>query len=420
MRTYRELFRAPQFTPLFGTAVVQSAAQTMTGLALGVLVFTETGSPLLSALSMFGAAFAQVIGATVLMSAADRLPPRAAICGISLTFAAQAAVLALPGLPLWAIFAAILTAGTVGSVGGGVRYGLLTDLVPADGYVLGRSVLNMANGTMQVCGFAISGVLVLVLSPRATLLICAALYLAAAAVARFGLRRRPPRATGRPSVGETWRGNRLLWSSVPRRYVLIAGWVPNGLVVGCESLFVSYDAAHAGLLFSAAAFGMLAGDAVTGRLLSARMRERLAAPLRLLLAVPYLVIVLHPPVPVAMLVAMLASVGFAATLILQEQLMRLTPPELSGQALGLQTAGMLTMQGVGAALAGTVAQLLSPATAITVMAAASVIVTLALAPGLTTARLGRVAERQRDAEAAAPILAPRSSSSSSTSAAPQT
>jgi hypothetical protein len=40
------------------------------------------------------------------------------------------------------------------------------------------------------------------------------------------------------------------------------------------------------------------------------------------------------------------------------------------------------MQGVSAALAGAVAQLTSPATAITVMAAASVAVTLTLAPGL--------------------------------------
>jgi hypothetical protein len=40
------------------------------------------------------------------------------------------------------------------------------------------------------------------------------------------------------------------------------------------------------------------------------------------------------------------------------------------------------MQGVGAAIAGVIAQLTSPATAMTVMAALSITVTLALAPGL--------------------------------------
>ena len=50
MRTYRELFRAPEFTLLFATVSVQIAAQTMSGLALGTLVYAATGSPLLSAL----------------------------------------------------------------------------------------------------------------------------------------------------------------------------------------------------------------------------------------------------------------------------------------------------------------------------------------------------------------------------------
>ena len=59
--------------------------------------------------------------------------------------------------------------------------------------------------------------------------------------------------------------------------------------------------------------------------------------------------------------------------------MALTPGELSGHALGLHSSGMLTMQGVAAALAGSVAQLTSPATAMTVLALASLGVTLTLA-----------------------------------------
>ncbi|MBD0735818.1 hypothetical protein BGM09_22240 [Streptomyces sp. CBMA29] len=58
------------------------------------------------------------------------------------------------------------------------------------------------------------------------------------------------------------------------------------------------------------------------------------------------------------------------------------PGVLGGHALGLHSSGMLTLQGVGATLAGGLAQRTSPATAMTVMAAASVAVTLVLAPGL--------------------------------------
>ena len=382
MRTYRKLFRAPEFTPLFLTASVQVAATTVTGLALGTLVYAATRSPLLSALSMFGPSLAQMAGAAALLSAADRLPPRAAMTSLALIFGLGTAAQAIPGLPVWAIFAIIASLGTIASLGGGVRYGLLNEILPGEGYLLGRSVFNMSVGIMQICGFAVGGVLVTTLSPRGTLLAGAALYLGAAAVARFGLSRRPPRAAGRPSITETWRNNAQLWSSAARRYVYLALWVPNGLIVGCESLFVPYAPRHAGLLFAFAALGMLAGDTLTGRFVPPCWRERLNVPLRLLLAAPYLAFALHPALPVAVAAVVLASVGYSASLLLQQRLMALTPDELSGHALGLHSSGMLTMQGVGAAIAGAIAQQTSPSTAMAVMAAASVTVTLILAPGL--------------------------------------
>jgi predicted MFS family arabinose efflux permease len=127
---------------------------------------------------------------------------------------------------------------------------------------------------------------------------------------------------------------------------------------------------------------MLTGDVLVGRFVAARLRRRLGAPLRLLLACPYLLLALVPPVSLAAAAVALASVGFAASLLLQERLMELTPEGLRGHALGLHTSGMLTAQGLAAALAGTLAQFTSPATAMGAMAAASVVVTLLLAPGL--------------------------------------
>jgi MFS family permease len=382
MRTYRELFRAPEFTPLFLVSAAQIAATTVTGLALATLVYAATRSPLLSALIMFGPSLAQLIGATALLSAADRLPPRAALAGIALAFAAGTAGQAVPGLPVWAIFAIAAGLGTIGSLGGGVRNGLLNEILPPGGYLLGRSVLNMSVGIMQICGFAAGGVLVAALSPRGALLAGVGLYLLAAIIARLRLSRRAPRAAGRPSVAQTWRNNVRLWSSVPRRYVYLALWVPNGLIVGCESLFVPYAPRHAGVLLASAALGMLAGDTLTGRFVPVRWRERLGAPLRLMLAAPYLVFAVHPALPVAVAAVVLASVGYAASLLLQQRLMALTPDELSGHALGLQSSGMLAMQGVGAAIAGAVAERTSPGAAMAVMAVASVAVTLMLAPGL--------------------------------------
>ncbi|WP_338779994.1 MFS transporter [Streptomyces sp. DG1A-41] len=378
MRSYRELFRTPEFTPFFLAASAQTVAQTMGELALGTLVYRATESPLLSALSMSGSSLVQVVGAMFLLSAADRLPPRAALTALPLLFAAGTAALALPGLPIWTLFAIVLAMGLAKSVGGGVRWGLLNEILSKDGYLLGRSVFNMMSGLMQIAGYATGGALVALLSPRISLLVSAVLYLLSAAVVRLGLTSRPPRTTGRPSVSATWRANALLWSSPPRRQVYLALWIPNGLVVGCESLYVSYAPDSAGTLFAFAALGMLAGDVLVGRLVPPRLRPRLGFPLLLLLAVPYVPFLLHPPLPLAAAAVTLASVGFGASLVQQERLVALTHDELTGHALGLHSAGMLTMQGVAAALAGSVAQLTSPAAAMTAMATLSAGVTLAL------------------------------------------
>ncbi|MGW0598552.1 MFS transporter [Streptomyces sp. NPDC002776] len=380
--SYQVLFRTPEFTPLFLASSAQIAAQTIGGLALGTLVYRATDSPLLSAVSMFGPSLAQVLGASLFLSGADRLPPRATLTGLSAAFAVATALLAVPGLPIWAVFAVLLAQGLIASLGGGVRWGLLNEILAKDGYLLGRSVFNMTSGLLQIAGYATGGALVAVLSPRPVLLLSAALYVFAAATVRLGLTPRPPRATGRPSVAATWRTNALLWSSRPRRTVLLALWIPNGLVVGCESLYVSYAPESAGTLFACAALGMLAGDVAVGRLIPPARRARLGVPLLVLLASPYLLFVLGPPVPLAAAAVALASVGFGASLVQQERLMALTPDELSGHALGLHSAGMLTMQGVSATLAGSVAQLTSPATAMTAMAAASLAVTAWLARGL--------------------------------------
>ncbi|GGM30171.1 MFS transporter [Dactylosporangium sucinum] len=384
MRTYRELFATAEFTALFGTVSAQVAAATLSGTALGTLVFAATGSPLLAALSLFGSSFAQVVGAATVLSAADRLPPRATLTGLALFTALTTALLAAPGLPVAAAFAVVLGQGLVNSVGGGVRYGLLAEILPPGGYLLGRSLLNMSVGASQIAGFALGGVFVAAVSPRGALLAGAGMSLVAAVVARFGLSARPPRAEGRASVRETWRGNRALWSSPARRVVYLGLWIPNGLIVGCEALFIPYAPEGASVLFVTAALGMLAGDALAGRYLPPSRRRALAVPALVLLALPYLAFAAHPPLWLAAGVVAVASAGYCASLLLQERLVALTGPALLGQALGLHSSGMLTMQAVGATLAGAVAQLLAPGVAMAVMATASLLVTAGLAGALAT------------------------------------
>jgi predicted MFS family arabinose efflux permease len=374
--TYRDCFATREFTPLFLANSVNVAAGTLRGLALAVLVYDATESPLLAALSLFGSHFAQVLGAMALLSLADRVPPRTALIIINLIGTLGTVLLALPGMPTAAMFAVIGAMGLVGSVHGGVRWGLLGEILPERDYLTGRSVFNMSVGAMQVTGFAAGGALVALVGAREALLTSAALTLAAALITRFGLTARAPRATGRASAGETWRVNARLLRTPGRRCLYLAAWVPNGLVVGNEALFVPYDPRTASVLFIAGAAGMFSGDALVGRWVRPAWRDRLLTPLQVLLGVPYLLFALAPPLPVAAIAVAAASAGFAGGLILQQRIVEVTPLELRGQALGLHSAGMFTMQAVGASLAGAIAQYVPVPAAITIMAGLSLAGTL--------------------------------------------
>ncbi|MGW2119949.1 hypothetical protein [Streptomyces zhihengii] len=387
---YRALLRNREFAGLYAGLTLSVAASTLSGFALGTLVDARTGSPFLTAVSMYGATFATVLGALTLMSVADGGRPRRTLVALQCVSLAGVAAQALPGLPLAARFGLLLLLGFFQSLGTGTRLGLLAEVVPRAGYAPARSLMNVTAGATAVLGYAVGGVLTRHLTPYQVFLVAAALTAAGLAVVATTVREHSIRPAGRPGLRRTRAANRELIGDPGRRALLLNLWVPNGLVVGCEALFLSYAPDHAGSLLAAASAGMLLGDLVVGRLLTAAGRRRAAFPLRLLLAVPCLLFALHPPLPLALVAVFVSGAGFAATLPLQELLLAATPDAVRGQVQGVESAGRMTWQGLGAAVAGGVASLLAPAAAITAVAAASIAVTVASRPSV--ARAARAAD----------------------------
>ncbi|MGC0375776.1 MFS transporter [Streptomyces sp. SAI-229] len=386
--TYRALLGNREFAGLYASFTLTVAASTLSGFALGTLVDERTGSPFLTAVSMYGATFATVLGAMTLMSVADGNRPRRTLVALQCVSLLGVAAQAIPQLPLTARFALLLTLGFFQSLGTGTRMGLLTEVVPTAAYVPARSLMNITSGGTAVLGYALGAVLLRHLTPQQVFLTATALTGVALVVVATTVRDHSIRPPRRPGLRQTWTTNTALLSRKGPRALLLNLWVPNGLIVGCEALFISYAPDHAGILLAAGSAGMLLGDLTVGRFLTAARRDRCAFPLRLLLAAPYLLFALHPPLPVATVAVFLAGAGFAATLPLQERLLALTPDPVRGQVQGVESAGRMTWQGIGAALAGALAQYLTPATTITALAAISLAVTLLSRPyvRMTTAK----------------------------------
>lgn len=398
MRTYREVFGVAEFRTVFASQCLTVASASIGSLALGTITYAATGNAIASGLALCGGPLIRLMASWFLISASDLLRPRTALCVTALVSLAADLLQALPGLPWQARFAILALPWIVMSATGGAALALVADILPPSAFLLGRATLNIAVGGMQIIGYALAGILLIQLSTTGLFLCAAAASAAVVALVATGIADHPVRAVSRSPVRRARTLNRALLGSPHLRPVLLANWVPNGLIVGCESLFVPLAGRHAGYLYAATAAGMLAGDVLVGRFVPERLRDRWLGPLRFLLAAPYLVLLLHPPLGLAAAMAGVASVGYAASLPLQERLVMRTSPDVRGQVLGLNSTGLLAFQGIGALLAGALAELVGtgPAaagTAIGVAAALSLTVSVALIPGLRRTSPPNRAER---------------------------
>jgi predicted MFS family arabinose efflux permease len=390
--TYRSLFAIREFRVLFLNRCIVVISVAASGLALATITYEATRSAVLSGLSLFGGPLVSLAVSQWLLAASDWVRPRTALMAqMGAAFVSDALQL-VPGMPWQARFGLLAIPYAVYAMFAGTRWVLVREITPEGSYILARSTMNLAEGGMQVVGYGVGGLALLWLSPRGLFGFAALADLGALVSVRLGIRQRPARAAApdRSSVARrTAAVNRRLFASPVIRPLYLALWVPNGLIVGCESLFIPYGhagagghGAVAGWLFAATAAGMMAGEVLVGRFVPPGRRDRLIGPLRLLLAVPYLFFFLAPPLAIAVPLGFLASAGYAASLPLQDRLIRHTDDAIGGQVLGLHMNGMLVGQAIGALIAGAVAAWLPAATAMGTMAATSTAVTLLLVPGL--------------------------------------
>ena len=393
MKTYRQLFAIREFQALFLVQCLNIGSYAVASLALGTITFAATGSPVLTALAMFGAPLMRLVGQTLFGSGSDLVRPRTALVVVACKTMVTDLLQALPGLEWGWRFALLAVGPLITSALGGSMMALVSDILPPDGFILGRATMNIAVGGMQIVGYGIGGLLLITFSTTQLFLGAGAALFVAVLLLRLGLSDHPPRQAGASLVRRTREVNRALLGSRVIRPLYLTMWVPNGLIVGCEALFVPFAGERAGYLFAVTAAGMLLGDIVVGRFLAVAVRDRLIGPLRLLLAVPYLAFFLVPSLPYAAALAFVASVGYSSSLPLQERLVSHTDGQARGQVFGLQGTGLMVGQALGALLGGAVASTLgmgpvAAAHAMGVMAAASVVVSIALTPGLRRSRPG--------------------------------
>jgi predicted MFS family arabinose efflux permease len=394
---YRQVLAVGEFRAIFAAHVISFSGDVIAQLALAVLVFERTGSALGSSLT-FALGFApHLFGGTLLSSVADRFPVRRTLIWCELASAGLVALMALPGLPIPLLLGLLLPLGVIAPVFGGARAASLPEVLGGEGFALGRSLLRMVAQSSQIWGFALGGVLLVVLSPRSLLLLDAASFMASAVLLRVGTRERPPPADLPDAAGvprrsvarDSLAGVRLALGSARLRPLLLFYWLPPIFTVAPEALATPYVAqlggspAAVGLLLAAASAGSVAGMLTAGAWLSPSRRLRLMVPLAGWTFVPLLCFVARPGLVLAMALLALSGLGWAYSIGLDQRLLEATPARLRGRTLSLATSGLMLANGLGFAAAGAAAELASPQAVIVASSLAGLLAVTLLARPIT-------------------------------------
>ncbi len=368
--SFRAVFAVDEFRPLFGTFTLSTVGDELARVALTVLVYQRTDSPLLAAFTFALSFLPWAVGGPVLATLADRFPRHRVLITSDVLRACLVALMAIPGTPLPVLLALLFAVSLCAPPFESARSALMADVLEGERYAVATSLTNVSLQLAQVIGFVAAGVLVTALSPSVVLLLDAATFAVSALWLSIGLQRRPApvEPTGQPS--SVWReageGLRLIGGSP--RLVAIIGLLWTGTLFAniAEGIAAPLTddlgggAAALGVLLAANPMGVTIGGLVVARLLGTARSERL---------MPVLVVLSLAPVLLAGLVALavgpgrgafvlvvgllfVAGLGASWTIPLNVAFVREVPPALRGRAFGVAVSGLYGVQGLGALGAG--------------------------------------------------------------------
>ena len=386
---YRDALRVPEFRALFGAFALSLTGSVVSAVALMVLVYERTGSSLLASLTFALGFLPYLVSGALLSAVVDRVPLRRLLAACDLACAALVAVMALPGVPVPVLLALLVAVGTASSLSGGGRGALLPRIVPEGAYVPARSLFRIAGQSAQIVGNAIGGALLIVLSPRGAILIDAGSFLVSAVVTRVGLRyhERVLDPVERPALlRDSLQGLRTVFAHRPLRRLMLLGWLVPTFAVAPEAVAAPYVAdlggpvALVGWWLVAIPLGVVIGDLVGIWAFSPQTQRRLVGPLAAAVFAPLLLFVTHPGFAVAWPLLALSGLAAAYSLGFDALFRHAAPTPLLGRALAINSAGLMSLQGLGFAAAGALAEIVPPNIAITIAGVAGLVVVALLRP----------------------------------------
>jgi MFS family permease len=404
---FRDVFAVPEFRALWLAQILSVVGDQLARVALTVLVYDRTTSPLLAAVTYAASFVPSFVGGVTLSALADRNPRRAVMIVCDLARAAMVLVMAIPGVPIAALIVLLCTVTLVGAPFTSARAAVYPDVLPGDRYVLGTVVTLTTNQLAQVIGFAVGGTLVGLFGVGQSLVADAGTFAASALIVRLWTQWRPPArprvrgpvdpspatpatpatlaaAGGRERRGYSLvAGVRLVFARPALRDPMLFGWLcafynaPEGIA---EPLARSLGGGSVtvGLILAAEPFGAMLGSLAFSRLVAPPRRLRWLGPLATAASAVLVLFAFHLGLLPVLMVLFAAGAFASFQLAANAAFVAAAPPERRSEAFGLAQGGMSLGQGLLMVLAGAAVALWPPHLVIACFGVAGTVAALAV------------------------------------------
>ncbi|OLT22236.1 hypothetical protein BJF78_07400 [Pseudonocardia sp. CNS-139] len=375
------VFRVREFRVLWAAELFSIAGDQLARVALAVLVYGRTGSAVWAAFTYALTFLPALLGGMLLAGLADRYRRREVMIVADVLRAGLVAVMAVPDMPIWALCVLLVAVVLLSAPHTAAQGALLPAILRGELYERGLAVRQITSQSAQLVGFATGGLLVAALTPSVALLGNALTFALSAVLVRVGVANRPPPprveptgdAPGPAAVGGlrgAVAGLREIGADPRRRALVALAWLVGWYVVP-EALAAPYadqlgaGPAVVGLLMAADPLGSVLGAWLFVRYVPADTRARLVGVLAVAAGLPLLLALVHPGVPLTVLLwALSGALSTAYLLQTQASFVRATPDGSRGRAIGVAASGIVAAQGAAILVGGFLADLWDPATAI--------------------------------------------------------
>jgi hypothetical protein len=385
--TFRDVFAVREFRALWFSEILSVAGDRLALVAITLLVYDHTRSPLLAAIAYASGYVPWVIGGLFLADVADRRPRRSVMVVCDAVRTVLVAGMAAPHVPIWVLVALLFATTMFAPPFESARAAITPDILPGELYPLGAAVTQTTFLAGQVLGAVGGGLAVAFIGVRPTLVIDAATFVVSALFIGLGTRARPAAARPenvQPSPLARMRGGfGLLFGDQALRTLLMFGWlvafytIPEGVAAPYAARLGGGSIAT-GLVLASTVFSTMIVTPLFTRLVRPRRRLAWTGPLAVLTCATLVLTALRPGLAASLVIFSLSAAFGVYQIAANTAFVVRVPNERRAQAFGIANMGVIVGQGAAFVAAGAAAEVVAPAVVIAVGGGIGAIVGLVL------------------------------------------